>query len=354
MSLFKKKEYQVIKFGDYVGKERANNNDILFEKIEVKVTDPDARIEVPLTHDAFVDKGVGIAIPYEGGAHDLFENKKEFKDLKKGLTVTVSYIRKNARVLLKWGTRDRILYQDQSSGQDVSVGARGELRVEICNAEKFYNVEVASKPVFDLAEFKSEFSGRIGNDFGNTFLQVVEQENLKYHQFDRNKQRIGELIGEIISKRLERDFGLKISDFLIDKIDLNEDDINAIKAVAADKAAEQERQEKIKEYLAEVERLDDKQWEREKYLRQLELQDKNAYYEVMKVVGSAAAGNAKKVEEDNKCPNCGAECKPTDKFCPRCGKRVSKDPVICPDCGKANDYNAMFCGNCGKKLVGDK
>ena len=39
-------------------------------------------------------------------------------------------------------------------------------------------------------------------------------------------------------------------------------------------AAERKKQEKLKEYLAEIERLDDKQWERDKYLRNLELQKK--------------------------------------------------------------------------------
>ena len=96
--------------------------------------------------------------------------------------------------------------------------------------------------------------------------------------------------------------------------------------------------------------MNDKQWEREKFLRQLELQDKNAYYEVLKIVGKNNSA-AKEEPQKNICSFCGFDCDENDKYCPHCGKRISQEPIICPTCGKSNTYNAIFCANCGKKLT---
>lgn len=102
-------------------------------------------------------------------------------------------------------------------------------------------------------------------------------------------------MGEILSPLFERDWGLCVLNFKIADFDLQDEDMDAVE----DAAAEKQRQEKLKEYLAELERLDDKQWEREKYLRQLELQDRAAYYEVLKVIGDYAFQNCVLLERFN-------------------------------------------------------
>ena len=173
-------------------------------------------------------------------------------------------------------------------------------------------------------------------------MRVLNDKKLTYDQCDANKLEIGNTIGEILSEKFKAEYGVAIKNFIIKKFVWSDEDMAAIENAAA----ERKKQEKLKEYLAEIERLDDKQWERDKYLRNLELQDKNAYYEVLKVIGTKEND-----AEKSKCPNCGLEYGPADKFCPHCGKRVSKEPIICPDCGKSNSYDAVFCANCGKKLV---
>lgn len=193
-------------------------------------------------------------------------------------------------------------------------------------------------------EFRKRFSETVATEFADIFLKTIEENHLTYDKFTANKKVIGDRMGAILSPNFERDWGLSVLNFKIADFDLQDEDMEAIE----DAAAEKQRYEKLKEYLAEIERLDDKKWEREKYLRQLELQDKNAYYEVLKVIGkNENPGEA----EENKCPNCGLTYKTTDKFCPHCGKRLSKDPIICPDCGKSNESTAVFCANCGKKLI---
>lgn len=342
--MFSRKKEQVIKFEQNLCNAKVDDNEILFVRVNDIVTSADARFEVPITHDAIVIKGGGDMRYYKSGSYDVFDDKKEIKKWKSGLSVEVIYIQKDTRVLIKWGTPNRLRYRDEASNKVITVGARGEFDVSVANAEQFFRKVVGAKKEFNLIEFRKRFSETVATEFADLFLKAIEEKHLTYDKFTANKKEIGNRMGEILSPIFESDWGLSVLNFKISDIDLQDGDMDAIE----DAAAEQQKQEKLKEYLAELERLDDKQWEREKYLRQLELQDRNAYYEVLKVIGK---NKSDEQEKANKCPNCGLEFKPTDKFCPHCGKRVSKEPIICPDCGKANDSTAVFCANCGKKLV---
>lgn len=339
------KKNQVIKFEQNLCNAKVDDNEILFVRVNDIVTSADARFEVPITHNAIVVKGGGDMRYYKSGNYEVFGDKKEAKQWKKGMSVEIIYIPKDTRVVIKWGTPNRLRYRDEASNKVITVGARGEFDVSVTNPEQFFRKVVGVKKEFNLAEFRKRFSETVATEFADIFLRIIDEKHLTYDKFTANKKSIGESMGDVLSPNFEHEWGLSVLNFKIADFDLFDEDMEAIE----DAAAEQGRQEKLKEYLAELERLDDKQWERDKYLRQLELQDKAAYYEVLKVANSNRS-EAKK-EEENKCPNCGLEYKPTDKFCPHCGKRVSKEPIICPDCGKANESTAVFCANCGKKLT---
>lgn len=335
---------QVIKFEQNLCNAKVDDNEILFVRVNGIVTSAEARFEVPITHRAILIKGGGDLRYYDSGNYNVFDNKKEIKNWRSGLSVEVIYIPKNTRVLIKWGTPNRLRYRDEASNKVITVGARGEFEVSVSNPQQFFEEVVGSKQEFNLTEFRKRFSETVATEFADIFLRIIDEKKLTYDKFTANKKTIGESMGQILNPMFDSNYGLSVRNFKIADFDLNDEDMASIEAAAA----EQKKQDKLKEYLAEVERLDDKQWEREKYLRQLELQDKNAYYEVLKVIGKGKKIDA---EEHNKCPNCGLEYKPVDKFCPHCGKRVSKDPIICPDCGKSNESTAVFCANCGKRLI---
>lgn len=337
-------KHQIIKFEQNLCNAKVDDNEILFVRVSDVVNDRHALFEVPITHNAILIKGGGDMRYYTSGTYEIFDDRKDSKKWKKGFSVEVVYIPKDTRVVIKWGTPNRLRYRDEASNKVITVGARGEFDVSVSNPEQFFRKVVGVKKEFNLVEFRKRFSETVATEFADIFLRTVDECNLTYDKFAANKKMIGDKIGASLTAIFEREWGLSVLNFKIADFDLEEEDMAAIE----DAAAEKQRQEKLKEYLAEVERLDDKQWEREKYLRQLELQDKSAYYEVLKVVGSRPK---QQETETNKCPACGMEYQPTDKFCPHCGKRLSKDPIICPDCGKSNAYDAVFCSNCGKKLI---
>ena len=50
-----------------------------------------------------------------------------------------------------------------------------------------------------------------------------------------------------------------------------------------------------------------------------------------------------------KCPTCGGIVKKEDKFCINCGAKLNFQ-MNCPTCGKPVKASDKFCGNCGSKI----
>ncbi len=341
--MFSKKKSQKIKFEQNRCNANSKDNSILFVKIKDVVTDKNASVEIPLSHNALIIKGGSDVRYYENGPVKVFDDKTEVKDWKNGFSVEVIYIAKNGKITIEWGTPNKIMFRDEASNHVVNVGANGEFDISVSNALQFYKTTAVTADEFDKESYGDMFRNIVVNLFTDIFLRVLKEKNLTYDECDANRLLIGNMVGEVLDEKFQLEYGVSVRNFIIRKFAWSEEDKEAIK----DAAAEKQRQNKLKEYLKELERLDDKNWEREKYLRQLEIQDKNAYYDVLKVIGN----NDLNEKKDYKCPNCGFKYKSSDKFCPHCGKRLSIDPITCPKCGKSNESTAVFCSNCGKKLT---
>ena len=346
------KKLQTIRFEQNIDGVPAEDRSILFVRIKDEIEDKHARFEVPYTHNAYVVKGGGDIRFYSGGTkpYDVFDNREELKEWKKGATVDIIYIPKDAELSVFWGTPDKFIYRDFSSNKVVKIGARGQFRISISNPEQFIRKVVGPARSFVKETFQDEFRLDVINEFRNSFLQVVQNEKLTYDQFGANLKRIGDEVGKLLNKFFEKSKGITLVDFVIGDIDIDDEDMAAVE----DAAAEAQKQKQIKEYLAELERLDDKQWEREKYLRQLEIEDRAAYYAVLKVIGHPGGGGTGGTGTPSVaavfCPHCGASVKGGDIFCSKCGTRVVKEKIICSKCGKQNDSEASFCASCGNKL----
>lgn len=346
---------QVIKFEQNLCNAKVDDNEVLFVRVSDVVQSKEAMLEVPFTHNAIVIKGGGDLRYYTSGPHKLLETKQEIKDWKNNLSVEVVYIPKDTRAQIFWGTPSRVNFRDKESNHVISVGAHGEADICVTNPEMFVRKVVGATKEFDKEKFAERFGLTIANKFGKIFLDVVEEKGLTYDQFDKNKDVIETAMCKVLDEMFKAEWGLSVSHFLIKEFKLLDEDKNVIESAAAEKRREdrekekeREERERIKEYLAEIERLDDKQWEREKYLKNLEMHDKEAYYEVLKIVGHPTTAAPK---EPLRCPDCGNEYSPNVKFCPNCGKKLTHDPIVCPDCGKTNPWDVKFCGNCGKKLT---
>lgn len=337
---------QIIKFEQNLCNASVNDNSVLFVRVGDIVTDKKAQVEVPFTHTAYIIKGGSDARIYDSGHYQVFDDRKEVKDWKKGFSVDVIYMPKDTDVVILWGTPQRFQYRDAASNKVVNVGARGQFGVHISNPEQFFRKVVGVRTEFDLEDFKKRFSAEVVNEFADCFLKVVGEKKLTYDLFAAHKKDIALEIGRILSEKFTKTWGISLNEFIIEYVGITEQDSEAVEAFAA----EEHRQRKIKEYLAEVERLDDKNWEREKYLRQLELEDKQAYYDVLKIIGHAPVSGSVGAVGGGFCPKCGKSCPSGAAFCPNCGGKISADGTVCRDCGRRNEAGAAFCVGCGKKL----
>lgn len=341
--MFNKKN-QVIKFEQNLCNADVNDNQVLFVRVPGIVNDKKALLEVPFTHDALLIKGGGDCRLYKSGTYDVFDDKKEVKNWKRGISVEVIYIPKETSVKIEWGTPGKVKYRDKVSNKVIEIGANGVFGISVCRPEQFFRKVVGNRKEFDLKEFSRRFTEAVTDEFADNFLKVVGEESLTYDQFDANRKTIAKKVGKELSDKFEHSWGIELVDFIISEFRITQDDINKVEGYAEERAKEK----KLKEHLAELERLDDKQWEREKYLRELEQHNKEAYYDVIKVIG----------KDNNKlnkvgagfCPNCGHSYENTDTFCPGCGKRLGNGKIVCPSCGKENDSSSSFCKGCGKKL----
>ncbi len=339
--LFGKKKDQVIKFEQNLCNADVNDNQVLFVRVNDMVTDKNAILEVPFTHNALLIKGGGDCRLYKSGTHPVFDDKNEIKNWKKGISVEVIYIPKETSVKIEWGTPSKVMYRDKVSNKVIEIGANGVFGISVCNPEQFFRKVVGFRKEFDLREFSRRFTEAVTDEFADNFLRVVNADNLTYDQFDENRKLIAKKVGKELSEQFEHSWGLELVDFIISDFEIAKEDIAKVEDFAEEKAKEK----KLKEYLAEVERLDDKEWEREKYLRELEQHNKEAYYEVMKVIGKEPKNKGGKF-----CPGCGHSYESTDAFCPGCGRKIASASAVCSHCGAENGGGSAFCRSCGKKL----
>ncbi len=340
--LFGKKKNQVIKFEQNLCNADVNDNQVLFVRVNDMITDKNAILEVPFTHSALLIKGGGDCRLYKSGTHQVFDDKNEVKNWKSGISVEVVYIPKETSVKIEWGTPSKVMYRDKVSNKVIEIGANGVFGISVCNPEQFFRKVVGFRKEFDLKEFSRRFTEAVADEFADNFLKVVNADNLTYDQFDENRKLIAKKVGKELSEKFEHSWGLELVDFIISDFEIAKEDI----AKVEDFAEERAREKKLKEYLAEIERLDDKEWEREKYLRELEQHNKEAYFEVMKVIGK----EPKSGKGGKFCPNCGHSYESTDAFCPGCGRKIASATVVCSHCGAENAGSSAFCRGCGKKL----
>ncbi len=342
---------QIIKFEQNHCNADINDNSVLFVRVSGVVTQKDALVEVPYTHNAYIIKGGGEAEFLKSGTYPIFDSRTDVKNFKRGYSVDIVYIPKDTNVVILWGTPDKIVYRDSSVGSDVEIAARGSFGVTVTNPEQFFRKVVGARREFDLNDFRARFSAAVVSEFSDCFLRVVKEQGIAVNEFDAEKKKIGEEVGKILSEKFDRSWGIGLTDFIIEHVGITSECRSAI-AKAAEQRKAQEREEKTavesekqRTQAREIaERDDDKNWEREKF--KLELQ---ARIEESKIYAAAqAAQSGGKKAEESRCEKCGYAYSAADSFCPRCGSRLRPSP--CQSCGHINAPSASFCSGCGKKL----
>ncbi len=343
----KKKAQQV----ELVFNNKDDENMIIFKRGKIEVKDENAVLYIPDFYEGYMIKN-GERRKYDMGEHKVFDDAKDAKQAKKGITVEIIYMLKESTVMGTWAVkRDELLFRDRMSNKVVKVGMHGEFVASIANHEQFIRRFVGPLDEVDMDMIARKLKSTISMHAADIFGHMIDKHGLSYDKFDLEKVNITNAMKETIGKLIMDENGFNLERFTIKEIMMNNEDQKKIEDIIEEQRAEQKelkREAKLKEYLAELERLDDKQWEREKYLKQLEQEDNLAYYDVLKAIGKQELSSKNKGA--NFCPKCGHSCETTDDFCPNCGNRMGKSSSVCPQCNKVNSSSAVYCSGCGKKL----
>lgn len=327
------------------------DNSVFFWRMSGDVLNPEAEIIVPETHQALYIKDGVMQEILEGGRYPIFDVKKSFfhKFKKVGpVTVDIIFFSKTCKTKVLWGTKVPLKMRDEETQIPVTVKANGEFEARISNPRKFYLELVGSDKFFSVESLKSRLSTRMLAYIEPEITRYMHNQHLSYMDLAMNKTIIADNILPQISKLMENDYGLSVTSFVIADISINEDEEKAIEAELTSRRNDVKTKLNAKEIAEQVEKLSDKKWEREKYLKELERADKDKYYEVLKLLGWP---EGKPISNGGLyCPNCGHSIAPGTAFCPNCGKPLPGGKKTCPKCGHVNDSEAVFCAKCGTKL----
>ena len=328
------------------------NNDLFIRK---SCTDLDkkAQLIVEDTHTAILIKDGEMANTLPSGRYPIFD--KSDKNVYK---VDVIYMSKTAKLRAFWGTINKLNLRDPQTDLRIEVGANGEYEVQVKDPRKFYEELVGADKSFDLEKLKERLQFRLLSEIEPVIAKIMREDNLSYIDLAENKKLISQKVLPVLSKMFEREYGLSLFSFTISKVFIPTEYIDAIEKELATRRMEAKAEKTAKEWVAELERLEDRQFEKELKLRELESNDYEKYLEVCKIIGWNKADKKDfgpthtPTAKGGFCTKCGHAYSDGDMFCPGCGNKLGgkTNKNVCDKCNHENAPDARFCAKCGNKL----
>ncbi len=321
------------------------NNDLFVRKSCMDL-DKNAQVIVEETHSAILIKDGQIMDTLSAGKYPIF-NKTD----KKISRVDIVYMSKTARLKAFWGTINKLHLRDLETGLLIELGANGEYEVQIKEPRKFYQVLVGADKNYNLDKLRERLQGTILSEIEPLIAKTMKEDSLNYTDLVERKQEIAKKVLPDLAKLFDREYGLNLYSFIISKAFITEDSILRVETYRLGKQEEEKEEKDAKEFVKELERLADKDWERNMALKNLENTNYDKYLEVCKILGWETNNKTSNSSSKAFCSECGHAVGPSDKFCSGCGKPVqAKKNGECPNCKKINASDAKFCSGCGTKL----
>lgn len=332
--------------------EYKGTNAVLFERVAATEMEANTRIIVPDTHNAILIKDGQMMNTLGSGNHPVFETR-DGKKTGGSMRVEIIWLSKTAKLKALWGTTSKFSFRDEVTGLSYSVGACGEYEVQIGNPRKAYLELIAMENAFTIENLHDRLLGRLLGKVRPAIGRTVEEKGIGYDRIT-DPVYISEIENAILPElreMFEGDYGLRLFSFTISNMAVSAEDkqrIEEARNALHNRQAEEEREARLRrERIEDEERVAAREWERERYLRDKDSEDREKEYEVSKTVGwrtesGKAAGRF--------CSNCGTAYAVGARFCGGCGKELAPAKKVCPSCGKECEPNANFCVNCGAKL----
>lgn len=339
-----------------------------FKKQCVDEYDVNTVLIVPETHNAIIMKDGQLMQTFDSGSHEIFDKKSHLFGLVKtkteNRTIDVIYLSKTYELAVLWGTKSKYIVTDPITDYNVGFGLRGEFRVVVDNPRQFYLTLIGPRGTYDVEALSTDLSMQVRGHLGDVFFEIVKESGVSVTRIEQMEREICKKALPVLNSWIKERYGLKMVSFDILGFNYDEDEMFQVqeemkkrKDERKEKEEKEEAKKEAKEIAAEIERLSDKQFERDLLLRDLEAKDYDKYLEVLKILANKNSSYLKveksgagKANKGRFCPKCGHSYENGDVYCPGCGEKVGDAETRCPKCGKICSAGSAFCSGCGTKL----
>lgn len=276
---------------------------------------------------------------------------------KSPFSAEVWFVNRSFALDIKWGTSTPIQIQDPKYGVFVPLRAFGQFGLQIVDSRKFLIKLVGTMPFFNSNTMTEYFKGLYLTRVKDRISTCLVSSKISILEINSHLDEISAALCDQLKKEFD-EFGIKISSFYVNDINVPENDpaVRRLKAALA-KRAEMD----ILGY----------NYQQEKTFETLNTAAGNQG-SAGTVMGAGmglgmgfglggtmgnAVGNMETVmttkEEKKKCPSCETVINANLKFCPECGADTTKPAASgakCSACGAEITAQTKFCTSCGKKL----
>ncbi|MCL2861599.1 MAG: SPFH domain-containing protein [Firmicutes bacterium] len=292
------------------------------------------------------------------GRHQLFGRKGVFGkiDVKRMGGFNIIFVSNNtSKNIVPWGIPSKEMeMKDPLTGVDFSMASHGEMTIRVANPEKFYEEWLVNKPEgFSVLDFQTLALTKIKIKVREAILKTIREQDIPYHRVDERTNDIARGVLKILQNEFATHFGINVADFGIIKITIPQDRKEEMMKKYDTARAKREEKDDIRETLDMLERMQDREWEKEKFLIELKARNYDKYLQVCRAIGwegtaqTKAKGKAENVKAGGFCNKCGKMFAEGCEFCSGCGNRVSAQAC---KCGNILAPGAMFCNKCGTNV----
>lgn len=354
------KKTKIIKF--------EGDNSCLFWKIDGEICNPDARIVVPETHWVIYIKDGERQTLNSAGSFPIFNTKRNFLGMKRtdAATISVIFISRTAKVKNYWGLgKNPIEIFNKVINEPVSIFGSGSYEMKVSEPIKFYTEIVSSLDYYTLDTFQERVNDLISIYVKDICANKIDGDNIEFFDMSKHVLEISENIERKLAPRLLNDYGVTISNFIVNNLDLVEEDKQKVKTYFSNINKKKEYDEAYNKNKQIIE--DNQNFNRQDLNNKADFYSKikkadgesnvnkiNAYNDLFKTFTSNDSNNKNNDDDSHSksfkyCSKCGTKCKKNERFCSKCGYEFV-ERKCCPRCDNEVSPDAKFCSYCGKEL----
>lgn len=326
MSFFKKKDLMV---------GNMDMGDVMVLKATLENVKNDVVVQVIENTEAIVMLNGAIYDVFQPGRSVVSIGRREKRE--KNAQVDICYVNKTVRINLSWATLQKIDFVDAETQIPVSLGASGNVTVEINNALQVFRRGMGTAQYIDTEKLKEFVKHNISVEAKDILARKLIEEGLGFYKLSKETKSIAlEVKGELTSKFAE--YGLNVVDFSIAYLSYPEEIKEMMQKYGKENYELKLKGSSIVEQYREKQQSEKIKAEREYDLAKQEHSNNIEREEITKTINQLVAANANKVNRTQ-----GVPLQVQDN-------KLNTSAVVCPKCGARQVQGSIFCAKCGEKL----